>query len=157
MIDAFLLVGKHIWSSLRIVDLSEGIIACNSEQILLKTGKLKLQIKAASHLLHGECQRKLVPFLAPSLLPRKILTLEQVCLLSSFMLHYVTLGADEYLKSLPVSRSWLVSFHKMFSWSRTNHLCAFFWQQQLVAETLVSAGGGALPQDSYCMLFLLNL
>lgn len=102
MIDAFLLVGKHIWSSLGIVELSEGIIACNLEQILLKTEKVKLKIKSASHLLHGECQRKLVPFLTPSLLPRKFLALEQVHLLSSFMLHYVTLGADEYLKSLPV-------------------------------------------------------
>lgn len=103
MIDAFLLAGKHIYSSLGIVDLSEDVIACNLEQILLKTEKLMLQIKPASPLLRRECQRKWFPFPTPSLLPRKFLALEQVYLLPSFMLRYVTLGTYECLKRLLVS------------------------------------------------------
>ena len=43
--DVFLLVGEHIWTSLGSVDLLGDVIACNLEQIILKTEKLVLQSK----------------------------------------------------------------------------------------------------------------
>lgn len=45
VIDAVLLVGKHIWASLGSVDLLGDVIACNLEQTLLRTEKLLLQSK----------------------------------------------------------------------------------------------------------------
>lgn len=55
-IDAFLLVGEHMWTSLGSVDLSGDLTACNLEQILLRTEKLMLQSKTdkTMPLLSGE-------------------------------------------------------------------------------------------------------
>lgn len=55
-IDAFLLVGEHMWTSLGSVDLSGDLIACNLEQVLLRTEKLMLQSKTGNTmpLLSGE-------------------------------------------------------------------------------------------------------
>lgn len=56
MIDAFFSVGDHMWTSLGSVDLLGDVIACNLEQIILRTEKLMLQSKTDEMmpLLSGE-------------------------------------------------------------------------------------------------------